>query len=507
MNDVFSSPSVYVLFLISALLGYFGTHVIQRRVIFVDLAIAQIAAFGAVYCTYLGYSLEKNPTTVMVYSLVFAAAGGFMFAITRPRSSRVPHEAIIGIIYGVASSATLLVASRVPEGVNDLHHLLAGRIEFVTWDDVKMTAIAYSAVAAFHFFFAKRFIELSSAETITDKPSIYVKFWDSVFYSTFAVIVAKSVPSVGVLLVFTYLVIPAVIASLFFDGFLQKMIAAISIGIGASAIGSVITESQDLPRGPTIACVLGAMLLLVGIVQYIRGEEKLLRGIGTIAVYGIIIVGAWFALYSFRYEPNDLEAAISRINSRDPNEVKAGLSLLEGIPKEKIRSALTSIGPLFNSNDLAVRQMAIKLVVEKELQELYPEIIKALKDRSDQVRDLAIKTLTKIGAAGFVDQIVKFAQEEEDFDLKLQYTEMIINEGKIEGLDLLLDIMENADAELTRHEAFMHFKEHVNANVVFDHMLEPGKNAAQMNAIKGLISANKSKIRWDAARHLFLLPE
>lgn len=506
MSGILSSPSLYMLFLIAGIHGYFGTHVIQRRVIFVDLAIAQIAAFGAVFATLLGYSIDQHGTVISIYSAVFAAAGGLMFSITRPRTSKVPHEAIIGIIYGVASSATLLAISRSQVGVTDLHALLAGRIEFVTWNDVIQGLIAYSAVAIFHVVFRRRFIELSSGETITNRPSWYVKLWDSIFYITFAVIVSKSVPTVGVLLVFSFLVIPAVVASLFTEDFGRKLLVGIGIGMTCSILGSLATEVLDLPRGPTVSCVLGLLLLVAGICIYVYRSEKPLKAAAAIVLYAALIGGAGLVLYAFRYSPGDYELALDGIRSNEPGRIKTSLNILKNLPRDETKGIATTLKPLLKFNDVEVRRMAIEMIVDRELSELYGEIIGLLGDKSDTVREAVIGAMGKIDARQYADDIARFARAEEDNDLKLKLAQTLINLGRIDGIMILLDIMETSEAEETRHEAFIHLKEHVAADFAFDHVLEPPKNSEQIKAIRNYIVSHEGSIRWDAAMHKFVFP-
>src|SRR2546425_13042845 len=87
---------------------YLGIHIVARKVIFVDLALAQIAALGATYALILGYDPNTEPLQVSLFSLVFTFVGAGAFAVARMRRERVPQEAFIGIIYAVASAAAIL---------------------------------------------------------------------------------------------------------------------------------------------------------------------------------------------------------------------------------------------------------------------------------------------------------------------------------------------------------------------------------------------------------------
>ena len=117
---------------VSGILVYLGMHVIERKVIFVDLALAQIAALGVMWAILMGYDHENDTLAVTLYSLAFTAVGALVFSITRTRNEKVPHEALIGIIYVAASAGGLVLADRFALGTEALHELIAGRVALVT---------------------------------------------------------------------------------------------------------------------------------------------------------------------------------------------------------------------------------------------------------------------------------------------------------------------------------------------------------------------------------------
>ena len=117
---------------VSGALVYLGMHVVERKVIFVDLALAQIAALGVMWAILMGYDHETDTLAVTLYSLAFTAVGALVFSITRTRNERVPHEALIGIIYVTASAGGLVLADRFALGTEALKELIAGRVALVT---------------------------------------------------------------------------------------------------------------------------------------------------------------------------------------------------------------------------------------------------------------------------------------------------------------------------------------------------------------------------------------
>jgi zinc/manganese transport system permease protein len=261
MLQFMAAPFVACLILVG-IHGYLGLHVLLRQVIFVDLALAQIAALGTVVALILGH--EPGSPASFAYSLGAAVVGALVFSITRTRNhdSKVPQEAIIGITYVIASATAILVADRAPEGAEHIKELLAGTILWVTWPAVVKVLLIYLGVGLFHYIFRKRFI------TITEDPDrAYalgwkVWFWDFLFYLSFGVIITLAVEVAGVLMVFSYLVAPAIIALGTSNRWGPRIGIAWAVGFLASAVGLIASYQVDFPSGPAIVCSLGLFLLL-----------------------------------------------------------------------------------------------------------------------------------------------------------------------------------------------------------------------------------------------------
>src|SRR4026207_1897954 len=190
---------------------YLGIHVIARKVIFVDLALAQIAALGATYALTLGYDPLGDSSTVLLFSLAFTFVGAGAFAVARMRKEKVPQEAFIGIIYAAATAASILLLSKSATGGEELKHMLVGDLLLVRTSTVLHVAILYAAIGIFHIIFRKKFLAISVDPEAAEATGIRVRFWDVLFYMSFGVVITRSVSVVGVLLVFSYLVVPAVI--------------------------------------------------------------------------------------------------------------------------------------------------------------------------------------------------------------------------------------------------------------------------------------------------------
>jgi zinc/manganese transport system permease protein len=250
--------------LLPGLLVYFGLHVVQRGIIFVDLALAQIAALGVCVALVVGEHSGGHPHTYLM-SLLFTLLGAALFAWTRFRHPRVPQEAIIGIIYVVAAAAATVVLSRTGEGDEALKSLLLGNILLVTRAEVLRTFALFAVIALVHYLLRRRFLMNTFQEEEARRLGVRVRLWDFLFYATFGLVVTSFVQIVGVYLVFSYLIVPAVCGALLSGRILTRLIIGWTIALVTGVTGlllSVEIESLDLPAGPTIVCVFGVMLLL-----------------------------------------------------------------------------------------------------------------------------------------------------------------------------------------------------------------------------------------------------
>lgn len=255
-------PPFVACMLLVGMLSYLGLHVIAREVIFVDLSLAQMAALGSLSAL-LFHVRPESPLTY-VFALLATAVGAFLFALTRSsgRSERVPQEAFIGIVYVVASAAAVLVANKVPGGGEAVEKALVGSLLWVTWATNLNLAIAYAALGIFQFALRRRFLTISFHPEQAEAQGWKIRLWDFLFYLSFGVVITLAVPIAGVLVVFSFLVVPAVIANLFTADKRQLTIIAWSSGALASILGLWLSYTEDLPTGPLVVCMYG--LLLIG---------------------------------------------------------------------------------------------------------------------------------------------------------------------------------------------------------------------------------------------------
>jgi len=314
---------------IASLHCYMGLHVVKRGVIFVDLSLAQMAALGAATALLLGPVLDIHPnghhidipygheTSILnesqlseelfeenihheqehheihmhetdgrnhgagitdwikgkftyILSLCFAFLGALIFSLGRFRDERVPHEAIIGIVFVVSSALALLILSKAPHGHEKMEAMLVGSILFVSWRDVLNMLLLYAPLGVLHFFVRHIFMRISENVHEEESAGTNVRAWDLLFYASFALMVTQSVAIAGVLVVFSYLIIPAVCAIMFVKNFFHCLIMAWVVAFGASLLGLGFSAWKDMPTGPSLVAAFGSVLILCAAIRFIK---------------------------------------------------------------------------------------------------------------------------------------------------------------------------------------------------------------------------------------------
>lgn len=244
------------------LLVYLGLHVVEREVIFVDLALAQVAALGTCIALLLGYHFDDRITFWLSLGVTFIGAGLFSWSRS-VRRHHVPQEAIIGITFVVAAAAVILLLSRVSGGKEELEHLLTGDILNVTGGDVLRQALLFAVLAGFYAAFHRKFALVSRNAEEAEAQGVSVRLWDFLFYAAFAIVVVSFVRVAGVLLTFAYLIVPAVCAVMVGSSWTARLVTGWGIAAAASLAGLYASYRLDLPTGAAIVCACGLALVLV----------------------------------------------------------------------------------------------------------------------------------------------------------------------------------------------------------------------------------------------------
>ena len=258
-------------------------HVVERGVIFVDLALAQIAALGAIVAMLIG--MDPHGAEAYWLSLGFTFAGAALFTFARTRRSHIPLEAFVGIAYAVASACAILAMSKATGETEHLKDMLVGNILAVSMRDVLKTAALYGAIGLFHYIFRRQFLMISTNPAEAQAKGIRIRLWDFLFYASFGFVVTSSVAIAGVLLVFCYLVVPSVGAMLFADSIGRCLTIGWTMGTLVSALGVYFSVQLDLPTGATIVVTFGGVLIVMFCVHllYFLGRETYpLRGASSV---------------------------------------------------------------------------------------------------------------------------------------------------------------------------------------------------------------------------------
>ena len=404
---------------VSGVLVYLGMHVIERKVIFVDLALAQIAALGVMWAILMGYDHKDDPLPVSLYSLAFTALGAAVFSITRTRHERVPHEALIGIIYVAASAGGLVLADRFALGTEELKELIAGRVALVTRDIVEKLAITCALIAAVFGVLHRRLMRISTDPAAAEAAGMFLRGWDFVFYLLFGVLITQCVGVLGVLPVFAYLVIPAVAAAFLFHSVRARLIFGWAFAAAISLIGLETARLSELDPGPTIVVLFAAALVVLGVGLYLRAQRLAPRAIARVVGFAVLVAALLVAGLSFRRTaPTDeLAVAVGFARSSDPTEQRRALASFRRFPDAHARW-LPLVVSMIQDKDAVARREAVALLGDTHVRAAVPVLTARLAvETDDDVRETLIRALRTIGDPAAVHALAEAASREDEPDL------------------------------------------------------------------------------------------
>src|ERR1051325_3633593 len=245
------------------LLVYLGLHVVQRGIIFIDIAMAQMAALGI--CVAILFRFDLESWTTFAIGLGFTLVGAAIFSFTGKRASQIPQEAVIGIAYVVAAAAAVLFLSRGAERGAKNKKILVGNIFPVTPREVWERFALFAAVGIFHFVFRTNFLLVSFDREGAYRKGLRVRWWDFLFYAVFGLVVTSFVRIAGVLLVFSYLIVPAVCGINLGQRTANRLLIGWVIALLGGIAGLFLSYWWDLPSGAAIVCTFGALLILISL--------------------------------------------------------------------------------------------------------------------------------------------------------------------------------------------------------------------------------------------------
>ncbi len=460
----------------SGVLVYLGSHVVERKVIFVDLALAQIAALGVMWAILMGYDHEHDTTAVTLYSLAFTALGAAVFSITRTRNERVPHEALIGIIYVAASAGGLVLADRFALGTEALKELIAGRVALVTPEILTKLAITCAVVAMIFVALHRRFMAISRDPKAAEAAGIFIRGWDFVFYMLFGVLITQCVSVLGVLPVFAYLVIPAVAGALLFTSLRSRLLFGWGFAGAISLIGLETARHAQLDPGPTIVCLFAAALVLIGVVLFLKSHSFKKKAVVRVVGFAILVVAFLRGTLMFqKQQPTDeLATAIEFANSGDPTHARQAMESFKRFPHDQARW-LPLVIPMLAAKDRVVRNQSAQLLGDVKASAAVGPLGKRLGDGvedDDEVRETVIRSLKTIGDPSAVPILVDASGREEESDLAVAMDVAAFELGtaaqadKLKGAaDALATVMADDEAP---HAARRDAADALRAHVAFD---------------------------------------
>jgi zinc/manganese transport system permease protein len=379
-------PPLAMCLVLTGIHGYLGIHVVSRKVIFVDLALAQIAALGSTYAHLLGYDprIPGDGTVVYLFSLGFTFVGAAVFSLTRMRHENVPQEAFIGIVYATASALAILLLARSPDESEHIKEMLVGNILLVTWPTIGTTALLYSAIGAFHYAFRRPFFEVSLDPERALARGRRVRLWDFAFYASFGLVITSSVAVAGVLLVFSFLVVPAVVAFMFREAMGARIAVAWVVGTVCSAAGMLLSYYGDLPTGPSVVASFAVLLVVAALTYVVRASGRRPWAIARVLGGAVLVAAlAWLSVMARKpavehTHASQFEALAAALASPDDNTRIEAIHHLAGYRDPHVVELLVN----------ALRQPGSDRVIEHIVQ-ILPEFGEAGKSAVPALEDLA----------------------------------------------------------------------------------------------------------------------
>lgn len=241
------------------LFGYLGLHVLKREIIFIDIALAQIAAVGAAVAHVL-FHTEEHSLYSLAASFLFTIGAAYFYTQVGKRIKQIPQEAVIGVSYAIAAAASLFILATAAGGDVHLEHMLTGSILWADWTEILEKAIVFGLIGLFHFIFRKRFIQVSEAVSSgdqTEKSSL----WDFLFYASMGLVITLSIHIAGVLVIFSFLIIPATLSAFFSSNWTTRLYIAWIFGIVSIVLGLAFSYYFDFSSGPSVVMFLGLFLV------------------------------------------------------------------------------------------------------------------------------------------------------------------------------------------------------------------------------------------------------
>jgi hypothetical protein len=388
------------------------------------------------------------------------------------RNERVPQEAFIGIVYASASALAILIISKSPHEGEQIKEMLVGKILLVRLPDVLKTAGIYAVIGLFHLLFRKRFFQISLDPEGAEREKVPVRWWDFLFYASFGVVITSSVAIAGVLLVFSYLVVPAACAVLLVEGIRARVLTAWGIGTLASLVGLKVSFVYDLPTGPSVVATFAGLLVCLGMTMHVlrapRRGLALARVAAVIAVVALVTVG--------------LLALGKKEEPEHPHEetFSANLALLES-SDENLK--IEAIHHLEGTKDPHALEKFVELASQAPA--------------DSQVLGHLIEAISKFaGVPRAAEGLVQVASRTDiDSQLRLEAGTGLLNLRDPRSIGVLVSLLD-APEEFVREKAARQLREATGKDLGYVPGGDPAKNRAAASAWHAFWEKGKDRLKW-----------
>ncbi|MFC1541075.1 metal ABC transporter permease [Candidatus Latescibacterota bacterium] len=272
----FLLPSFTACLLILGVLGYLGMHVLEREIIFIDIALAQIAATGTALAHMFvrQHTHDGNGFIERMVALSFTLIAAAFFSYFAKNISKISQETVIGISYAIAAAATLFFLGLAAGGDIHMEEMFTGSILWAQWDAIIMCLAVYAVIGIFHFVFRKQFIAISTNYKKASQTGMNVMLWDFLFYASMGIVITFTVEITGVLLTFAFLIIPATFSTLFSNSWRIRFLISWILGLVVAILGLFVSYRFDFSCGPALVAIMGLILIGAVIIKKLFTMQK-----------------------------------------------------------------------------------------------------------------------------------------------------------------------------------------------------------------------------------------
>jgi zinc/manganese transport system permease protein len=273
------------------ILAPLGLHVLQREIIFIDIAVAQVVAVAVIAAhTLLGTHADSwlAQGCGLGAALLIAA----LYALVRRRVPQIPLEAVIGVTYAIAAAGALFLVGVAPGGHVHVQHMLAGSILWVTWRDLLVAVPVFALVGLGCALLHRPLERISRDYRAAGRAGLRVVWWDFLFYGLIGLVITFAVQIAGVVLVFAFLIIPATISALVATSWRVRLLVAWAAGLLGSGLGLGFAARLDFSVGPAVALLLGALLVAVALGRVTPRRLAVAGGAGLLLGYVVLLATA-----------------------------------------------------------------------------------------------------------------------------------------------------------------------------------------------------------------------